>query len=168
MFEQVDYKNLELNPFTTIGEDAMLITVGTSERWNTMAASWGTMGYLWNKPISIVFIRPSRYTYSFVEKAEGFTISFFPPAWRSAIEFCGTHSGRDTDKIQATGLKPVELESGRITFEQANLVLSCTTASRVPFEVGQFILPSIKEHYAEGDYHTMYVGFLDQVLAQEN
>lgn len=167
MFEQVDYKNIELNPFTTIGEDYLLITAGTSERWNTMAASWGTMGYLWNKPIVIVFVRPSRYTFEFIEKTEGFTISFFPPAWRSAIEFCGTHSGRDTDKAQATGLEPVELEDGRITFSQANLVISCTTASRVPFEPGQLILPAAKEHYAAGDYHMMYIGFVNQVLAQE-
>ncbi|MDX9808884.1 MAG: flavin reductase [Sphaerochaetaceae bacterium] len=172
MFEQVDYRNLQFNPFTTIGEDACLITVGETKSWNTMTASWGAMGFLWGKPVCIVFIRDSRYTYQFIESAQGFTVSFFPAEWRRALDFCGTHSGRDIDKAAKTGLVPVALdgldESERMTFEQANMVFSCTKAARLPFESSQFVIPSIEEHYPNRDYHRMYVGFIDQVLVQES
>ncbi len=171
MFEQVDYRNLQFNPFTMIGDDACLITAGTPEGWNTMAASWGSMGFLWGKPVCIVFVRDSRHTYGFIEQAEGFTMSFFPPEWRRAIDFCGTHSGRDTDKAAKTGLVPVTIEgpadTRRVTFQQANMVFCCTKAARLPFDPSQFILPSIDEHYPQHDYHRMYIGYVDQVLIQE-
>ncbi|MCK9286865.1 MAG: flavin reductase [Sphaerochaetaceae bacterium] len=171
MFEQVDYKHLQINPFTTIAEDAFLLTAADGSSWNTMTGGWGAMGVLWSKPVCIVFVRDSRYTYTFMEKAEGFTLSFFPLEWKKALTFCGSHSGRDTDKVAATGLIPVELDgsggTGRIAFEQANMIFSCTKAARVPFDPSCFVLNNIEDHYPRKDYHRMYVGYIDQILVRE-
>jgi flavin reductase (DIM6/NTAB) family NADH-FMN oxidoreductase RutF len=171
MFQEVDFKSLEINPFTMIGEDAFLITVGDSGKWNTMTAGWGFLGYLWNRPVFCITVRDSRHTYGFLEENEGFTCSFFAPEWKKALGFCGAHSGRDTDKAAATGLIPKVIKgpcgTERITFEQANMVFSCTKASRMPFKPEQFSIPGINEHYAQHDYHCMYVGFIDQILIQE-
>ena len=53
--------------FRLIGKEWMLVTGGTLENgYNTMTASWGGIGWLWNKPVAFVFIRPERYTYDFV------------------------------------------------------------------------------------------------------
>ncbi|PKL14833.1 MAG: flavoredoxin [Spirochaetae bacterium HGW-Spirochaetae-8] len=170
MFQTIDYATFEFNPFTSIGNDAFLITAGDSGAWNTMTASWGLMGYLWNRPTFSVVVRDSRYTYEFMEKADGFTCSFFPPEWKEALTFCGTHSGREIDKAAATGLVPVATPGPagieRVTFEQANLVFSCTKASRVPFNPGQFVIPNIDMHYPHKDYHCMYIGFIDEILIQ--
>ena len=170
MFQSIDYPTLELNPFTTLGTDAFLITAGTLEGWNTMTAAWGSLGYMWNRPIFSIVVRDSRHTYGFMEKAEGFTCSFFSPEWKEALTFCGTHSGRDIDKAAATGLVPAAAAGPggvkRVTFEQANMVFSCTKASRVPFNPGQFVLPGIDSHYPHKDYHCMYIGFIDEILIQ--
>jgi flavin reductase (DIM6/NTAB) family NADH-FMN oxidoreductase RutF len=170
MFQSIDYSTLELNPFTSLGTDAFLITAGKPEAWNTMTAAWGSFGYMWNRPIFTIVVRDSRYTYGFMEKADGFTCSFFPPEWKDALTFCGTHSGRDTDKAAATGLSPVVINGPdgleRVTFEQANMVFSCTKASRVPFNPGQFVISSIDTHYPHKDYHCMYIGFIDEILIQ--
>ena len=51
-----------------ISKEWMLVTAGTSESFNTMTANWGGIGFLWNKPVAFVFIRPERYTHEFIEK----------------------------------------------------------------------------------------------------
>ena len=61
-FQSIPADSLSLNPFTSIGKDWMLITAGDAAQYNTMTASWGGLGFLWNKPVSYIFIRPQRYT----------------------------------------------------------------------------------------------------------
>ena len=48
------------NLFSRINKDWMLVTAGNQEKCNTMTASWGGAGVLWNKPVSFIFIRPQR------------------------------------------------------------------------------------------------------------
>ena len=67
------------NPFHLIGSDWMLITAGPPEAWNTMTASWGGLGILWNKPVSFCFVRPSRHTRGFMDRSGLYTLSFFGP-----------------------------------------------------------------------------------------
>ena len=98
---------IDRNVFQLIGSDWMLITAGTPESYNTMTASWGGMGVLWGKNVCFCFIRPTRHTYQFIEKADVFSLSFFEERYRGALEICGTKSGRDIDKAAATGLIPV-------------------------------------------------------------
>ena len=69
-FTEIDVKNPELNPFTKIGKEWMLITAGNEDNFNTMTASWGGLGVLWNKNVAFTFIRPSRYTHEFTEKED--------------------------------------------------------------------------------------------------
>ncbi len=172
MFEQVDISSLELNPFSAIQSDSFLITAATQEdRWNTMTAGWGFLGVMWAKPAFGVVVRDSRYTYSFLEESNGFTCSFFPPEYKKALQFCGSHSGRDTDKVAATGLTPVLLDGYEgidlVTFEQANMVFCCSLASKTDLKPQEFINPTIEKHYPKKDYHRLYIGFIDRVLVQD-
>lgn len=170
MFEQVDISSLEFNPFQALETDNFLITAGDGDAWNTMTAAWGFFGNMWAKNSFGIVVRDSRHTYGFLEQAKGFTVSFFPPEYKKALQFCGSHSGRDTDKAAATGLKPVVVDSGDglelVTFEQANMVFCCTKASRTILSPDQFLDPRIESCYPKKDYHTLYIGFIDQVLVQ--
>lgn len=40
-FKEVKAEELQMNPFTKIGKEWMLITAGNEEKCNTMTASWG-------------------------------------------------------------------------------------------------------------------------------
>ena len=60
---------LQANVFDLIGNRWMLVTAGNSEMGNTMTASWGSMGVLWNLPCAFIFIRPQRYTKTFIDDA---------------------------------------------------------------------------------------------------
>ena len=93
-YKEIKAQDLSGNTFQMIGSDWMLVTAADGERFNTMAASWGGMGILWNKPVAFVFIRPQRYTYEFTEKSDTLTLSFFGGKEREALTVCGRKSGR--------------------------------------------------------------------------
>jgi flavin reductase (DIM6/NTAB) family NADH-FMN oxidoreductase RutF len=154
---------LRENPFRLIGSDWMLITAGTLARFNTMTASWGGMGILWERKVCYVFIRPTRFTYEFVEHSRGFTVSFFDEEYRKMLQFCGTHSGRNTDKMKATGLSPAG-EDGYVWFSEARLVLVCRKLYSQDIIPERFLDPAIQGMYPQKDYHRMYVGEIVKCL----
>ncbi len=156
------------NFFSRIGDDWMLITAANSEgAVNTMTASWGCAGILWNKPVAICFIRPQRHTYAFTEEADTLTLSFFPKdAYRDALRYCGTKSGRDVDKFAATGLTVKKTAEGTPYVGEANLVLVCRKLYADDLKENCFIDPEMLKHYAAKDYHRFYVCEITEVLVK--
>lgn len=152
-------EELLFNPFRKIGDEWFLLTAGLPSAFNTMTASWGTLGEFWNKPVAICFVRPTRHTFSFIEDSDVFTLSFLGEDQKKTLKFCGSHSGRDTDKIKGTGLTPVVLENEGISFEQSNLVFECR---KIYFDEIKpvFIIPENIDDsiYPDKDYHRMYIG----------
>jgi flavin reductase (DIM6/NTAB) family NADH-FMN oxidoreductase RutF len=151
-------KDIHQNPFTLIDDDWFLLTAGNTNAFNTMTASWGGMGILWNKPVVFCFVRPQRYTYKFMESNEFFTMSFFDESYRDALNLCGKVSGRQMDKIKATGLKPFESPKGSIFFDQAQLMLECRKLYFSDIIPEHFLVDGIKANYPKEDYHRMYIG----------
>ena len=165
-FTEIDVKISELNPFTKIGKEWMLITAGNEDNFNTMTASWGGLGVLWNKNVAFTFIRPSRYTHEFTEKEEFFSLCFFPEEYREALTFCGRNSGRDCDKIKETGLTPVFID-GVPCFEEASLVLICRKLYTQEMDKNCTTDAQVKSHYAEDEpFHTMYIGDIVKALTK--
>ena len=121
---QMEPDEIKDNVFKLIGKDWMLITAGTHDSFNTMTASWGGMGVLWNKKVCFSVVRPTRYTYSFLETSDTYTLSFFSSRFRKALMLCGTKSGRNVDKVKESGLTPV-FDGDAIFFTQARLVYEC-------------------------------------------
>jgi flavin reductase (DIM6/NTAB) family NADH-FMN oxidoreductase RutF len=165
-FRDLAPEHLSDNPFRLIGADWMLITAGRPERFNTMTASWGGLGVLWERKVCFIFIRPTRYTYEFVERSETFTLSFFYEDHRKELLFCGTHSGRNTDKMKGTGLTPVTRD-GSVYFDEARLVLLCRKIHSQDIDPERFLDPTIGSLYPQKDYHRMYVGEITRCLVKE-
>lgn len=162
-FKEINPKDISFPLFKFIGDEWMLITAGNKDSVNTMTASWGGAGVLWNKPVAFSFVRPQRYTFEFMEKEQYFTLSFFYADMKQALKVCGSKSGRDIDKIKETGLIPqYDLEAPY--FQQAKMVLVCKKL------YGQFIKPEffineeIKDFYPNKDYHKMYIGEIVRTL----
>jgi flavin reductase (DIM6/NTAB) family NADH-FMN oxidoreductase RutF len=167
-FKKIKPKNISENVFNAIGNDWMLITAGKSDSFNTMTASWGTMGILWNLPIAICFIRPQRYTFQFAEQNEYYTLSFFESEYKSILNFCGTRSGRDYDKIRETGLKAFETELGNIGFEQSGLLIECKKIYADDIESENFITKElIQKNYPTKDFHRFYIGQIINVWTRK-
>ena len=150
--------NLEKSAFEMIGKDWMLLTSGNDESYNTMTASWGAMGELWNEDVCFIFIRPQRYTYEFTEKNERFTLSFFSEEYKKALTFCGRNSGRDCDKAKETGLTPKAID-GSMGFKESRLTIVCEKLYYQDLDPKGFIDETLdSKNYALKDYHRMYVG----------
>ena len=157
-FEQVDITAVSDNFFERIGSQWTLITAGTQDKFNTMTASWGGTGVLWNRNVVFSFIRDSRYTLEFVDGSEYYTLSFFGGEYMKELAFCGRNSGRDVDKIAATGLTPV-FDREAPYFEQADLVLVCRKLYKQRMQPECFIdRDALDKWYGDNDFHEVFVG----------
>lgn len=152
-----------IKPFSDFDKRWALLTSGTGleyKDWNTMTVSWGSVGILWNKIVAIVYVRPTRFTHEFTEKQKTMTLSFFPDneKTRKALQFCGSHSGRDYNKMAETGLKPFVLENKFIGFEQAGSILALEKLYSNKIIPEKFLDKTIiDKNYPRRDFHTVYI-----------
>lgn len=160
---------IEFDPFTKIGTEWMAVTVSDGEKTNTMTASWGTVGVLWNKNVACVFIRDSRYTKELLDKQDTFSLNWFEQEHqtRSALKYFGAVSGRDEDKISNVKMHVNHAADGTAFIDESNLVFICKKLSATRMTTDQFVDPSIADaFYKDGDMHTMYIAEVTQILAR--
>ncbi len=165
-FREITPAEMGGDVFSRIGKQWMLIGAGDAEKMNMMTASWGAMGVLWNKPVTIAYIRPSRYTMGFVEQQEYYSLCFFDETYRDVLTLCGRQSGRDIDKVQATGLTPC-YDREAPYFAEASLVVICRKLYQQDMDPAQFLDESIENNYHGADYHRQYIGEIVTVLEKE-
>ncbi len=159
LFKKINLNSLNENYFNILNNDWGLLTAGKLESFNTMTISWGSFGIMWNKPVIFCFVRPQRYTYEFLNKNHYFTLTFFNPEFKKALDFCGNHSGKDIDKIKATDLTPYPTDLGNVIFEQTRLAFECKKLYAENLKPEAFIDQSIlKSTYQNNDYHRMFIG----------
>lgn len=153
-----------------IGKQWMLVTAGTTDCFNTMTASWGGMGFLWNKPVAFIFIRPERFTHGFIERSEHLTLSFYDEEYRKALQICGTKSGRNINKTVETGLMPLEISSDVMTFAQSRLTLVCRKLFKSSMKETDFLDREILHKWYNdqpgGSLHDVYVVEIEEVLSK--
>lgn len=121
----VDPRTLSGNPVSLFGDKWFVVSAGDSAKFNEMTISWGALGYVWNEPAVTIYIRNSRYTYPFIDEGKYFVLNSFDEAYRDKVKFIGTHSGRDMNKVKATGLTPQFTKLGNPFFKEARLVIEC-------------------------------------------
>ncbi len=165
-FRLLEPADLGGNFFRLFGEDWALLSAGGPDDYNMLTVSWGQTGVLWNRPVATVYARPQRYTKRFLDAGDVFALSFFGEESRAALKFCGSASGRTSDKKHVPGLTPA-FRDGAVVFEEARLVLICRTLYRAPLLAEGFTDPAVPAAcYPAGDYHTAYTGEIVKVLAR--
>jgi flavin reductase (DIM6/NTAB) family NADH-FMN oxidoreductase RutF len=168
MLVPISPEEIKDNPFELIARDWMLITAGPPDAFNTMTASWGGVGHIWDKNVCWCVIRPGRYTREFMERNNVFTLSFFKEEHRPALQFLGSRSGRDGEKVSGSGLTPMAGPvAGTTTFAEARLVIACRKIYYHDLDPSHFLVPEIERCYPEKDYHRMYIGEILQVVAEK-
>ena len=165
-FREVSAEELQFNPFTKIGKEWMLVTAGDEEKHNTMTASWGGLGRLWNKDVAFAFIRPQRYTKEFVDSADSFSLCFFGGEKMQELGYLGTVSGRDENKIAKSGLTLTHID-GVPCFEEATTVLLCRKMYVQTLREDCFTDRAVMENsYPQRDFHDLYVAEIMKVLVK--
>lgn len=165
--KQIEINEFSENPFKLIGSDWMLITAKKGDKTNMMTASWGGVGILWNKPVATIYVRPQRYTKEFIDNEEYFSLCVLPEEYRQILNYCGTKSGRDEDKIAETKLTIDESEKAPI-FKEARLVLICKKLYAQDLTEQSFIDKSLVEkNYKAKDFHIMYIAEIEKILTND-
>ena len=94
VFQPVDPADIDEGPFKFTGLK-VLVTAGSGDKVNTAAASFGAVGYLWNRRVVYIFLREKRFTRELVEQNGAFSLSFLNhDEFRGAIKYIDAVSGR--------------------------------------------------------------------------
>ena len=161
---EINPEELEGSVFTRIGSNWMLVTAENAGRINTMTASWGGFGVIWGKKAAYIFIRPQRYTKEFLDASDTFSLSFFDNDFKKQLDYLGSVSGRNENKIKKAGLTVLNDQSAPY-FDQADTTVFCRKLYVQQFKSECFVDKQIdKELYSAKDFHTLYIGEITKVL----
>ena len=126
-------------------------------------SQWGLMGFLWNRPVVTMYIRPSRYTFEFLRSVDRFTVSFFPQEMAPALRYCATHRGWNEDKLAGSGLVPERI-GDYVLFSQSNLTFACRRLYMRPMDESLIMDKGIvDEYYEDKDVHWSFSGQIEHV-----
>lgn len=136
------------------------LTVKAGERLNTMTIGWGSIGYMWKKPVLCVMVRYSRHTYEILKEAQDFTVSLpLNDGLKKALGIAGTNSGRTMDKFKECNITPLpgkNVVSPAIA--ECDLIFECKIILQHSLENSQLDAEIKDKFYANDDYHVMYYG----------
>ena len=163
-FVSIHPKDIKENPIKLFGDDWAVVAAGNAENFNELTVSWGALGDAWwdKMPIAIVFVSATRYTQQYLEANETFSINIFPPEYRKATAYIGSHSGRNEDKIAATGLKVDFTENNTPIFPESRLIIECRKVYAHDLDRSKFS-ESLIGNYNQKKFqgvipHTVYFG----------
>ena len=112
----------------------------------------------WHTPISKnpalygISLAPKRYSHELIQKTKEFVVNFAPYELVDEVHFCGTHSGRNVNKIDETKLTLMPAQKVKIPLiKECYAHLECKLHKTLP----------------AGD-HTLFIGEVVNVLADEN
>jgi len=164
---KVNYADYLKETLQVMRNTGLLLTSADREgKNNVMTIGWGTVGIIWGMPMFLVLVRPSRFTYGFIEETGDFTVNIPPKRLSEVASFCGTVSGRDHDKFKEKGLTLIRgknvrspmIEECIVHYECKVLHRNDIIPARVPEEV-------ISQFYPQGDYHRIFFGKIVSVFA---
>lgn len=167
LYSQSSVEQLD-DPFTLIGEKWSVLTAGPKDGYNSMVASWGGWGILFNKPVIYHMLRSNRYTLELMRQEGRYTVSFFEEENKEQLMLFGSKSGRDSDKMKESTLSPIVTPSGLPTYREATLVLECrlmevTTVSPKDY-VDEEYVKFVEEAFAETkEYHKVVMSEIEKV-----
>ncbi len=136
------------------------LTVKAEDNVNTMTIGWGHVGILWGKPVFIVYVRYSRYTYDLLLKAEDFTVNVpVNQNLQHALRMAGTKSGRDQDKFALAGLTPLPSKTvNSPILKECDLQYECRKLYQQTLEPALIDEAITKRYYPEHDTHVVFYG----------
>ncbi len=157
----IDISNLQIKPHYLFHHQWVLLTAGdySKKDFNAMTIGWGALGTMWSRPFAFVAVRFSRYTFTFIEKYDTFTLSAFPEQYHKALSLLGTKSGRDGDKMSESGLTPTAASIvASPAYKEAEIVIECQKIYANDLNPAHFIDEGIYRYYPDRDYHRIYYG----------
>jgi flavin reductase (DIM6/NTAB) family NADH-FMN oxidoreductase RutF len=159
MFKDIAYNEYSKEMLEQLQKGAFL-TVKNGEKLNTMTIGWGTIGFIWNKPIFTVLVRYSRHTYDMIKDADEFTVSVpLSKDMKKELAVCGTKSGREIDKFKECNLTA---HKGKVI--DTPIIGECDLHYECKIVYNQVMEPALLDKnireakYPNKDFHVLYYG----------
>lgn len=164
VFQPVNPEEIETGPYKFVGEK-ILITAADGNKVNTMCATWGGVGYIWDKRVTFVFARKGRYTSELINASGEYSISFMnQEKYRGTLKYLQMVSGRDEDKIANSRLN-INYDNGIPFIDEAREIITCKVLYQREFDEDALIDDEIKKKfYSEGSYHILFIGEVKNIL----
>ena len=159
--KEVGYNEFAEEALDGLADGGAFLTVKTEDELNTMTIGWGSISYMWGKPVFIAMVRDSRHTYKLIEQTNQFTVSIpFADAMKEELIFCGSKSGRNHDKFSEAKLDTYPAKDVK-----APLIKGCDLHYECQLKFKQEMDPDkldpvLDEEWYSSDegYHTLYFG----------
>ena len=169
-YDTVAPKDFDENIFKLVGEDWTVITAG--EQPNSMVASWGGVGIMFNKPVTWCFLRANRYTLEKIKETGTYTMCYFPANYKGDILKFGTASGRNTDKMSQTKLIAMPTPEGAPAFAEASIIIECKLIAAPTVSKDEFYTEEGKEFLQGGydeakDWHKLVYGEITNIYVKK-
>ena len=167
---QVRFTDYFAQTIQRMREDGLLlVSTGADGKANVMTIGWGTIGCIWSRPVFIVLVRPSRYTYSRLEQVNDFTVNVPPPELAAAVSHCGSVSGRNHDKFQEAQLTLIPSREVRSpVIKECVIHYECRTLHHNDLAPEALVQAVREEFYANGDFHRVFFGEIVAAYADED
>lgn len=137
------------------------LTGGDLNNANTMTISWGSIGFMWRRPVFMALVRESRYTNEFLKSGEAFTVSIpYDNNLKEALKICGSKSGRDVNKEELANIKFIKSKSVETPIvEGCNKYYECKILYKNKMDLNNFDKDLAEQFYNDKNVeHVLYFG----------
>lgn len=156
----------------------LLVTSKYDKIENVLTVAWA--GIASSKPEYItISINPKRYSYHLIAQSKKFCINIPDRNLLQQVDYCGSHSGRFTDKFSDCGFSKIEL-ADFILIEQCKFYLLCDVENEIDLGSHHLFVARVREKYSnfseEGQiyrelqplvyYRPYYFGIKEKVLGE--
>lgn len=157
MMQHADYLTIAPDVIRQIKNGAFL-TVQSGDQQNVMTIGWGSIGFMWGRPMLSIMVRSSRFTSTIIEKSSEFTVSVPMTDMKRELEVCGSVSGKKVDKFQECKLDLIPGQKVKTPLIQMyGYNFECEIVYRS--KINSTALTEAYTHlYPSKDYHTIYYG----------
>lgn len=161
-------------------KEGVLLTTKAEGRVNTMTIGWGMLGIEWRRPVFITYVREGRFTAEQLAGNPEFTVNVPVGAFdKRILGFCGSTSGRNTDKLAELRLTPVEADTvAPPAIRELPLTLECRViysrkqaADTLPAEIFENCYPRHipgDNPRSNRDFHIEYYGEITKAYVLED
>jgi len=137
-----------------------------------MTIGWANFGITWNRPVCMVMVRPTRYTYTLLEQSGAFTVNIPTSSMNDVLDFCGHNSGRDVDKIKTLGLSFSPSKTvNSIVLDNCAFTYECQVVGKCDISPAMLAEDILFNHYTggtrEANYHRIYLGEILDIQRSE-
>lgn len=161
MRKYVNFNDVAPQTLAKMSKGGIFLTSKYEGRVNTMTIGWGGINVYWGKPVFEAPVRVSRFSHDMIINSGAFTVSvpLNGDDMAKALAYCGSHSGRNEDKISACNIELTDGEYVDVpTIKGCSLHFECKVMGKTEFCSENLNNAVDDRWYANKDYHTVFYG----------